>query len=167
MTVRISEVAASEINEVVGFVMAARALIFPMLDVALVPTDLGAFEQTYGEGKGGRFLVARQGALIVGVIGFLPYDGRFAQLELPDGKVVEIVRLFVSPECRGAGLATALYRRLKALAQEDQVETLYLHTHPFLPGAIRFWERFGFQVRDVEADPVWRTTHMEVALERP
>ena len=38
---------------------------------------------------------------------------------------------------------------------------LYQHTHPFLPGAIRFWEKQGFSLTDVETDPVWNTTHME------
>jgi hypothetical protein len=41
---------------------------------------------------------------------------------------------------------------------------LYLHTHPFLPGALGFWERQGFRIVDVESDPVWRTTHMECGV---
>ena len=41
---------------------------------------------------------------------------------------------------------------------------MYLHTHPFLPGAIDFWLRQGFEVVDVDADPVWRTTHMQRIL---
>ncbi|AZE68210.1 acetyltransferase [Pseudomonas synxantha] len=44
------------------------------------------------------------------------------------------------------------------------MEVVYLHTHPFLPGAIDFWIRQGFEVVDVEADPVWQTTHMHRSL---
>jgi hypothetical protein len=53
---------------------------------------------------------------------------------------------------------------LKAEALVQQVEVLYLHTHPFLPGAIGFWERQGFAVVDVEDDPVWHTTHMDCVI---
>jgi len=53
---------------------------------------------------------------------------------------------------------------LRGAAEQAGVECLYLHTHPFLPGAIAFWERQGFVVIDVEQDPVWQTTHMQLTL---
>ena len=65
---------------------------------------------------------------------------------------------------RRCGLVGELYRSLEALARADGVEVVYLHTHPFLPGAIDFWIRQGFEVVDVEADPVWQTTHMHRSL---
>ncbi|MDF2491224.1 MAG: GCN5-related N-acetyltransferase, partial [Pseudomonas sp.] len=77
---------------------------------------------------------------------------------------VEIVRLFVAPAFRRSGLAARLCSELREHAISQGVEMLYLHTHPFLPGAVRFWERQGFEVVDVEADPVWQTTHMQLAL---
>ena len=94
-------------------------------------------------------------------IGYLPYDGRFPQLDYRGRKVVEVVRLFVLPAHRRAGLAAQLYRALLALAQADGVQLVYLHTHPFLPGAIEFWQRQGFEIIEVDADPVWQTTHMQ------
>lgn len=43
---------------------------------------------------------------------------------------------------------------------------MYLHTHPFLPGAIRFWQKQGFDVVCVdEQDEVWRTHHMQMILD--
>ena len=95
-----------------------------------------------------------------GAIGYLPYDHRFRQLDYRGQKVVEVVRLFVLPAYRRSGLAGELYRALRELALQDQVQVLYLHTHPFLPGAIAFWQRQGFEIIDVDADPVWQTTHM-------
>ncbi|VVN43441.1 hypothetical protein PS624_05574 [Pseudomonas fluorescens] len=68
--------------------------------------------------------------------------------------------LFVVPSLRRSGVAGAIYRSLKDLALADGVEVIYLHTHPFLPGAIEFWQRQGFEIIDVDADPVWQTTHM-------
>jgi GNAT superfamily N-acetyltransferase len=74
------------------------------------------------------------------------------------------VRLFVAHEYRGAGLAGRMYDALRREALKEGIEMLYLHTHPFLPGAIGFWQKQGFEIVDVESDPVWRTTHMQHAL---
>ncbi|MBF6028531.1 GNAT family N-acetyltransferase [Pseudomonas sp. P115] len=145
------------------FVLQARAELFPKLSAAGMPDDLAQFEATYLQGDG-RFLLARNDGQIVAAIGYLPYDQRFPQLDYQGRKTVEVVRLFVLPAFRRFGLAGQLYRALEALAQGDGVEVMYLHTHPFLPGAIDFWVRQGFEVVDVEADPVWQTTHMQRLL---
>lgn len=147
------------IAEVVAFVDAARRELFPMLADAPLPNDLARFAETYLEGAG-HFLVARDGGQLVAAIGYLPYDHRFSQLDYQGLRVVEVVRLFVLPEYRRHGLARTLFAALREQARQAGVECLYLHTHPFLPGAIAFWERQGFTVVDVEDDPVWRTTHM-------
>ena len=159
----IAAIAQADIPEVLQFVMQARAQLFPKLSASGLPADLAGFKQVYLEGKG-RFLVARDQGRVIASIGFLPYDQRFTQLDYCGLKVVEVVRLFVLPEFRCSGLAGALYRELQALALESEVEVMYLHTHPFLPGAIDFWHRQGFAVIDVEADPVWQTTHMQCRL---
>ncbi|MBX8495428.1 GNAT family N-acetyltransferase [Pseudomonas cichorii] len=160
MNITLTEVQPADIPRTIDFVMAARAEIFPMLDASVVPADLAGFEQVYLNSEDGRFLIACCEGEIIAAIGYLPYDHRFAQLDYTGRRVVEIVRLFVSHEFRGAGLAGRLYEALKAQADASGVEVLYLHTHPFLPGAIRFWEKQGFVTVDVEDDPVWQTTHM-------
>lgn len=162
--VSISQVERAGVAEVIEFVMAARAQIFPMLDATLLPADLQHFERVYLSGEDGCFWLARSEGEIVAAIGYLPYDHRFAQLDYAGRRTVEIVRLFVAPQFRRFGLAKALYERLREHAAAAGVQVLYLHTHPFLPGAIRFWERQGFTVTDVENDPVWQTTHMQYLL---
>ena len=159
----IQAVTAADIPEVLAFVLAARAELFPTLSATGMPADLAQFEAIYLHGDG-RFLVARDEGQNVAAIGYLPYDGRFPQLNYQGLKTVEVVRLFVRPVFRRFGLAGELYRALEALAKADRVAAMYLHTHPFLPGAIDFWLRQGFEVVDVEADPVWRTTHMQRCL---
>ena len=159
----IQSVAAVDIPQVLDFVLQARADLFPKLSAAGMPDDLEQFEATYLQGDG-RFLVARNDGQIVAAIGYLPYDHRFAQLDYHGRKTVEVVRLFVLPAFRRFGLAGELYRIVEAMAQAEGVEVMYLHTHPFLPGAIDFWVRQGFEVVDVEADPVWQTTHMQRLL---
>jgi GNAT superfamily N-acetyltransferase len=159
----IRAVTTADIPEVLAFVLEARAELFPKLDATGMPADLAHFESIYVQGDG-QFLVACDQGQIVAAIGYLPYDGRFPQLNYQGQKTVEVVRLFVLPAFRRLGLARALYLALEAQAKADRVAIMYLHTHPFLPGAIDFWLRQGFEVVDVDADPVWHTTHMQRTL---
>ncbi|MGO3983211.1 GNAT family N-acetyltransferase [Pseudomonas sp. SAS7] len=156
-------VARVAIAEVVAFVDNARRELFPMLAKAPLPHDLAHFAETYLDGAG-CFLEARDDGRLVAVIGYVPYDHRFAQLDYHAGRVVEVVRLFVLPAYRRHGLAAALFGALRERAEQAGIDCLYLHTHPFLPGAIAFWERQGFAVVNVEQDPVWQTTHMHLQL---
>ncbi|CRM28689.1 MULTISPECIES: GNAT family N-acetyltransferase [Pseudomonas] len=160
---RIQAVTTADIPDVLRFVLQARAELFPKLSAAGMPADLAQFEAIYLQGDG-QFLIAREAGRIVAAIGYLPYDGRFAQLNYQGRNTVEVVRLFVLPAYRRFGLAGALYGALEAMAKAEGVEVVYLHTHPFLPGAIDFWVRQGFEVVDVDADPVWQTTHMQRLL---
>ncbi len=161
--ITIEQVTSADVPQTRDFVLQARAALFPKLSASGMPADLAHFEQTYLQGEG-CFLIARQRGRIVASIGYVPYDLRFAQLDYRGLKVVEVVRLFVLPQCRRSGVARALYDALKARAVEAAVELMYLHTHPFLPGAIEFWRRQGFTVTDVEDDPLWQTTHMQCRL---
>ncbi|WP_439864634.1 GNAT family N-acetyltransferase [Pseudomonas antarctica] len=153
----------ADIPDVLTFVLQARAELFPKLSGAEMPDDLARFEAVY-LGGGGTFLVACDEDRIVAAVGYLPYDGRFPQLNYRGRKTAEVVRLFVLPALRRFGLAGELYRALEGMARADGVEVMYLHTHPFLPGAIDFWVRQGFDITDIEADPVWQTTHMQRVL---
>ncbi|MBV4480646.1 GNAT family N-acetyltransferase [Pseudomonas khavaziana] len=163
MRPKIQVATPADLPEVLSFALQARDELFPKLSATGIPDDLAQFEAIYLQGDG-QFLIARAEGQIVAAVGYLPYDGRFAQLNYQGCKTVEVVRLYVHPAFRRCGLAGELYRSLEALARADGVEVVYLHTHPFLPGAIDFWIRQGFEVVDVEADPVWQTTHMHRPL---
>lgn len=163
LTLTPTAITAADIPDVLTFVLQARAELFPPLSAAGLPADLASFEATYLQG-GGQFMIVRNAGTIVAAIGYLPYDGRFPQLNYQGLNTVEVVRLYVLPAFRGFGLASRLYRALEAQARADEVQMMYLHTHPFLPGAIDFWRRQGFEVVDIESDPVWQTTHMQRQL---
>lgn len=160
----IDVVPPEQISEVVTFVMQARAQMFPKLNDSGMPPDLRDFARVYRPGGSGCFLQARHDGRLLAVVGYVPYDHRFAQLDYHGRRTVEVVRLFVEPQWRRAGLAAALCTALTQAAARAGVEVLYLHTHPFLPGAIRFWEQQGFVVVDIEDDPLWQTTHMQREL---
>ncbi|AIR90922.1 GNAT family N-acetyltransferase [Pseudomonas cremoricolorata] len=157
------EACAEHIEDIVEFVNCARKDMFPKLARSPMPTDLLDFAGVYLHGQG-HFLTARADGALVAVIGYVPYDHRFAQLDYRGLKVVEVVRLFVLAQYRRGGLAAALFAALREQAQRMGVQCLYLHTHPFLPGAIEFWQRQGFAIVDIEPDPLWQTTHMLLPL---
>jgi GNAT superfamily N-acetyltransferase len=160
--VQITAVSPACSKEVVRFALDARALMFgERVADGEMPEDLRDFAATYLDGPG-CFLTARDTAgRLVGCIAYRAYDHRFAQLDYRGQQVAEVVRLFVLPEWRRTGMAGALYAALREQAVQEGIEVLYLHTHPFLPGAQRFWEQQGFRLLCQDADPLWQTLHMD------
>lgn len=168
--ISISQATPEEIPSIVDFTKVARAEIFPMIDAAShnkqTARELAQFQQTYIDHPDGAFLVAKIDGTIAASIAYVAYDGRFPYLDLAPGRTVEVIRLYVDPAFRRAGLASRLFDALEETAREAGIEQLYLHTHPFLPGAATFWERHGFAVIHVDDDPVWQTIHMRLNLPR-
>ncbi|KAF7546319.1 hypothetical protein G7Z17_g8525 [Cylindrodendrum hubeiense] len=170
MATRIWSATSDEIPAIVDFVTAARADMFPMLDTPShkeqAKHQLASFQRTYLDHSDGNFLTAwTDDGRLIATIGYLAYDGRFPHLDFGRDRVAEVVRLYVDPAWRRGGLASKLVAALEQRARQAGINRLYLHTHPFLPGAIRFWERNGFVLLGVDDDPVWRTTHMDRSLD--
>lgn len=161
-TVRIETI--TNLAPALDFLQQARAQMFAgRVDTSAIAPDLLNFEQTY-TGAQGRMLAAHDAHHgLVGSIAWRAYDHRFAQLDFTARRVVEVVRLFVAPEFRRQGVADALFAALKEQALAQGIEVLYLHTHPFLPGAQAFWLRHGFRLLCQDTDPEWQTLHMEYA----
>ncbi|KAL5393178.1 hypothetical protein DPSP01_000010 [Paraphaeosphaeria sporulosa] len=157
----IEAVTPAGVNEVVTFINNARHDMFPTLHTQLTD-DVARWVRS------GTFLAAKDTAShkLIATIGFVPYDHRFPSLDYQDVHTVEVVRLYVLPRYRRGGLGARLFEELRGRAEEQGVRRLYLHTHPFLPGAVGFWEKRGFGVAGVEEDEVWRTTHMEMVVGR-
>jgi GNAT superfamily N-acetyltransferase len=154
----IQPVPHQSVDEVVRFINNARNGMFT--GRSLLPDTAALL------GDGSCFLEARDGKDLIAVIGYVRYDNRHPQLNYHNIRTVEIVRLYVLPQYRRCGLAAALFSALYDRAVEEDIECLYLHTHPFLEGAIRFWEKCGFEIFQVEDDPEWQTTHMEMRLKK-
>jgi putative acetyltransferase len=94
---------------------------------ALDPASLGAPDV--------RLFVARRNGIAVGI----------AALVLDEhGRAAELKRMFVAPEARGAGVATALLSALEATAVELGVPRLVLETGPRQPEAIALYEKHGY-----------------------
>ncbi|GGK08914.1 GNAT family N-acetyltransferase [Pseudomonas matsuisoli] len=165
-TWRIEVPDASALDDVRTFAMQARTEMFgDRFERGPIPADLKDIPAVYG-GSDGYLRIARREGEIVGTIGYRAYDHRFPQLDLRGARVVEVVKLYVRPDQRRQGLADRLFLGLEAYALANGIKTLYLHTHPYLPGAETFWTRHGFQVDVRDTDPVWQTIHMSRRLER-
>ena len=161
----ITSVQEQQQEEVVAYVKKCRQLLFPMLDHTKVPPDLIAFKETYLTNTQGCFLQARdQEGNLLGVIGMLAYDHRFDYLHYKDQSTVEVVRLFIEPPYRRKGLATQLFEALVNQAVAKGVECLYLHTHPFLTGALEYWQKQGFELITTSIDGGFTTLHMNRRL---
>ena len=163
-TWRIEELSVDTLNDARIFALQARADMFgDRFAPGSIPADLANMQAVYGEGTG-CLLIARSGTEIVGCIAYRAYDHRFPALDFSGRRVVEVVRLYVRPDHRRQGLAGLLFGDLKRHAVAQGIEVLYLHTHPFLPGAEVFWKQHGFNEDARETDPVWQTIHMSQTL---
>lgn len=162
----IREIELHELPSVMRFVLEIIREVFPMLDPNRIPPDMAAFQETYYRSDTATFLAAfdKEGA-IAATSAFLPYDDRIPEIK---GRYVprvtaELVKCYVKPELRHQGLGTELVKRLLPIARAKGYETMYLHTHRFLPGAVPFWEKQGFQFQ-LESFDSFETVHMDKRL---
>ncbi|KAF1911147.1 acyl-CoA N-acyltransferase [Ampelomyces quisqualis] len=146
-------------TEALTFIQNARKSMFPNHPLRPDPPSLLS-------SPGAHFVEARDTHTnaLIGAAGFTPYNHRFAQFCFRDAPTVEIVRLYVDPAYRRRGLGGALFEALRAEARARGVARAYLHTHPWLEGAVGFWEKRGFGVVEREVEGVWRAVHMVLEI---
>ncbi|KAF1930155.1 uncharacterized protein M421DRAFT_419192 [Didymella exigua CBS 183.55] len=190
----IEAVTPATLQEASVFVNASRRTLFPSLGSdALLDHPTVLETSCVLVARAANLTTTGNNGHIVAAIAYIPFDYRFPQLPPPIGsfstppstansstsslntpvhyfekpcRIVEVLRLFVLPQYRRHGLAASLFRSLQDHAVASRVQCMYLHTHPFLPGAIRFWEKQGFDIVGVdEEDEVWQTHHMQMMLE--
>ncbi|WP_165452579.1 GNAT family N-acetyltransferase [Paenibacillus thalictri] len=162
----IKEIKPVELAAATHFVMDIVREVFPMLDPNELPPDMARFQEVYYKAKDAAFLAAfdRDGT-IAATAAFLPYDDRIPEIKgmYTARPTAELVKCYVNPQLRRQGVGTAMVRQLLPLARAKGYETMYLHTHRFLPGAVGFWEAQGFELR-LEPHDNWQTVHMDCRL---
>lgn len=163
--INIQRVDNRDLPVVLNYVKQFRSILFPMLDPLVIPFDLKEFSKYYIESATGAFLKASlEDGTIIGTIGMMPYRDRFTYLDYSGRVCVEVARLFIEPEYRRKHFAQELVQSLIELAKKNGIEVLYLHTHPFLPGAVEFWHKQGFTTIKKSQEGNFTTIHMELEL---
>ncbi|MDH3647511.1 MAG: GNAT family N-acetyltransferase [Gammaproteobacteria bacterium] len=139
---------------------AVRGLVFPVMEefgLGVVPdgadSDLYEIEASYTDRGGWLELLTRDGSL-VGTVGMYPVGD----------DSIELRKMYLRADMRGAGLGKALLARSIERAQQAGFREIVLETATVLKTAIALYERFGFS-RDVDdypgcgktaCDQVWR-----------
>ncbi|MES2393174.1 MAG: GNAT family N-acetyltransferase [Acidobacteriota bacterium] len=94
--------------------------------------------QRFAEAKKARVVIAE---LVGDVVGFA-----IAHVErVEGGRVGYVVTLDVAEPMRRHGLATTLMQRLEVVSREAGCDAMVLHVYEGNEGAIRFYERMGYE----------------------
>ncbi len=157
---------AEDKEEVVDYILSYRNILYPMLPRNIIPNDLLYFEDTYISNEKSAFLIATDKHKIIGTIGCIPYNNRFAMFDYSNFKTAEIVRLYVEPSFRRKGLGNKLFEHIFKIAEKFDYQILYLHTHPFLKGATEFWQKNNFFTIFFDDNPLLPTSHMQRLIHR-
>ena len=83
------------------------------------------------------YFIAEEDSKVLGGCGIYPTDG------LPDG-CCELVKLYLLPEARKAGLGKRLIEESVAAAKEFGYTKMYLESLPELTKAVSLYEKLGF-----------------------
>ena len=87
---------------------------------------------------GAAYYIAERGGTILGGAGIYPTTG------LPDA-TCELVKMYLLPAARGAGLGRMLMERCIDFALSSHYRQIYLETMPELSQAIKLYEKMGFE----------------------
>lgn len=103
---------------------------------------------------GSHYFVAQSTYGIVGGAGIFPSDG------LPEA-TCELVKMYLKPEVRGAGLGKLLIEQCLAFAKTAGYQQVYIETMPELSKAVTIYEKFGFKYLD---GPIGNTGHFGCSI---
>lgn len=78
------------------------------------------------------------------VIGYLKINWAQSQTEINDDKALEIERVYVLQEYFGKQIGLLLYQQALQIAQDKNMEYIWLGVWEHNPRAIRFYEKNGF-----------------------
>ena len=99
---------------------------------------------------------------IIATIGIRSYDKDFEEFRhiYSKEKTSSIWRLFVDKRYRRCGLASKMFSIAERFADASSYDTIYLHTHRNLKGALEFWMKMGFIIT-VDTNDELETVHMD------
>ncbi|MEO1094201.1 MAG: GNAT family N-acetyltransferase [Cyanobacteria bacterium J06638_28] len=99
--------------------------------------ELEKLSEAYRE-PGSAYYVAIYQQEVVGGAGIAPFACEYPA-------ICELQKMYLLPDYRGQGNGQALMQKLMEVAQSHQYQGCYLETFRTMKGAMRFYERSGFQ----------------------
>lgn len=155
-----------DIENVQAFLVKQLAEFFGQKRSAPLGKDVWALEESYIWPKRNQLFGAfSPDGEVVGTLGVIPYNGRFAELagRYQEEKTAEIGRCYIDATLRRQGVGGRLFQEAISFCKEQDYEMMYLHTHYFLPGGFSFWKKVGFK-STVEIGGTLEMVHMERAI---
>lgn len=103
----------------------------------LEPFDIDQLEHPEATilAKGGAILFAKMGDETVGTVGLIPLDG----------ETCEMIKMGVEPTAQGRGVGLALGKAVIEHARTMGFRKMVLYSNTVLSGALRLYEKIGFQ----------------------
>ena len=126
--------------------------------------DIIDLENYYINPKRNNFFVAFNSKTneIIATIGIRSYDKNFPEFKdiYSSKSTSSIWRLFVDEKYRRCGLASKMFSVAENFANKQGYDSIYLHTHKTLNGALEFWMKMGFVITIDTGDDL-ETVHMD------
>ncbi len=100
------------------------------------------------------------------VIGYLKINRGASQTELQSNKALEIERIYVLKAYHGKNIGQRLYEKAMQLAEEQQVEYVWLGVWEENPRAIRFYKKNGFVAFDKHIFKLGEDEQTDILMKR-
>ncbi len=100
------------------------------------------------------------------VIGYLKINRGASQTEQQSNKALEIERIYVLKAYHGKNIGQLLYEKAMQLAQQQQVEYVWLGVWEENPRAIRFYEKNGFVAFDKHIFKLGEDEQTDILMKR-
>ncbi|MUP47009.1 GNAT family N-acetyltransferase [Gramella sp. BOM4] len=120
----------------------------PKVGTAYEDKALDDMTSTY-EGDRMAYFVVEENDKIIGGAGIAPLTGL-------EEKVCELQKMYFLPEARGRGIGMQMITRCMDFARDQDFDTCYIETLPYMENARRLYDRKGFKVIE---KPMGNTGH--------
>ena len=100
------------------------------------------------------------------VIGYLKINRGASQTEQQSNKALEIERIYVLKAYHGKNIGQLLYEKAMQLAEQQQVEYVWLGVWEENPRAIRFYEKNGFVAFDKHIFKLGEDEQTDILMKR-
>jgi len=162
----IRKIGKEDVYVVQNFLQGQLQDLFSQEGQLAIMDDIWGLEKLYIEPDRNQMWAAfASDGRVIGTIATCEYNDRIQVLKKRYSHHItaEIGRCYIEKTLRRQGIGSRLLKEVEAFCCEKEYETIYLHTHRFLPGGFHFWEKQGFRIV-VEEQGDAQIVHMEKSV---